>query len=191
MDRQTRGRLSSLDLVPDEAQDDIVWALRELNKRDRSANDILFELNDRLAVKGVEPISKSAFNRKSVKLAAASRRLEEARFMFEGLADKFSPEKVDENSLVIAEFIKLLIFELAQEDAADRTPKQAMELASAHLAVIRSQKVSADRRQQLAKEFAGKATEAVEAVAKTAGLTPAAVGSIKASILGIRAEAAA
>lgn len=28
-----RGRLSSLDLIPDEGRDDILWALEELNRR--------------------------------------------------------------------------------------------------------------------------------------------------------------
>ena len=72
-----RGRLSSIDLLPEEAQDDILWALGELNQRQRTQADILFELNDRLEAKGFEAISKSAFNRNSTKLAARSRRIAE------------------------------------------------------------------------------------------------------------------
>ena len=89
-----RGRLSSIDLLPDEAQDDIVWAMAELNQRKRSQADILFELNDRLAVKGCEAISKSAFNRKSMRVAAYSRRINESRALFEGIAPQFTPDKV-------------------------------------------------------------------------------------------------
>src|SRR4051794_37399582 len=97
--RRGRGRLSAMEQVPEEAQDDIIWAIGELNKRERSQADILFELNDRLAVKGVDAISSSAFNRKSMKLAAAMNRLAEARHIFAGIADQFTPEKVDENTL--------------------------------------------------------------------------------------------
>ena len=52
--RPGRGRLSSMDLIPEEGQDDIVWAVAELNKRQRSAKEILFDLNDRLAAKGID-----------------------------------------------------------------------------------------------------------------------------------------
>lgn len=44
---EKRGQLSSLDLLPDEAQDDLVWAIGELNRRQRTQTDILFEFNDR------------------------------------------------------------------------------------------------------------------------------------------------
>ena len=68
-ERVTRGRLSSLDLSPEEGHDDIVWAMAQLNERKRSQEDIRFELNDRLAVKGIDAISKSAFNRRAVRIA--------------------------------------------------------------------------------------------------------------------------
>lgn len=180
-----RGRLSSLDLVPEHAQDDIVWALGELNQRTRTQADILFELNDRLAVKGVEPISKSAFSRKAVRLAAASRRLEEARFMFAGLADHFTPEKVDENNIALGEIIKTLIFELTDEGAGAQNPKGAMELARAYLATIQGQKLSSARRQQLAAELESKTEKAVDEVAREKGLTAETVAAIKSKILGV------
>ena len=75
--RQTRGRLSSLDLLPEDCTDDVVWAMGELNARKRSQADILFELNDRLAVKGCDIISKSAFNRRAVRVALIQARREE------------------------------------------------------------------------------------------------------------------
>ncbi|MGF3028081.1 phage protein Gp27 family protein, partial [Methylobacterium aquaticum] len=139
--RPGRGRLSSMDLIPEEGQDDIVWAVAELNKREKTANEILAELNDRLAAKDIDPISKSAFNRKSVKLAAMSNRLNEARHIFSGLAPQFTAEKVDEGTIVLGEFIKLLLFELAQNEGAAIGTKGAMELARAYLAAIQAQKI--------------------------------------------------
>jgi hypothetical protein len=183
-----RGRLSSIDLVPEEAQDDILWALGELNKRKRSQADILFELNDRLAVHGIEPISKSAFNRKAIRLAAATRRLDESRHIFAGLADQFTPEKVDASNLVLGEVLKMLVYELTEEGAEGRSPKEAMELARAYLATIQGQKISTERRRTLEVEFKAKAEKAVEAVAKAKGLTADTVDAIKERILGIRAE---
>lgn len=183
--RQGRGRLSSMDLIPEDGQDDIVWAVAELNKREKTANDILFELNDRLAAKDIDPISKSAFNRKSVKLAAMSNRLNEARHIFTGLAPQFTAEKVDEHTVVLGEFIKLLIFEIVQNEGAV-DPKGAMELAKAHLAVIQGQKISADRRIVLQREFAKGAEKAIDTVAKEKGLSGETVRGIKEKILGLK-----
>ena len=160
--RPSRGRLSSMDMVPEEGQEDILWAVGQLNMRERSAEDIRVELNDRLAAKDIDGISKSAFNRKSVKLAAMSNRLNEARHIFQGLAPQFTAEKVDEHTVVLGEFIKLLIFELVQ-DGDGIGPKGAMELARAHLAVIQGQKLSAERRHKLEAEAKARVMKAAEA----------------------------
>ena len=182
--RAGRGRLSSLDLIPDEGRDDILWALDELNQRVRTQADILFELNDRLAVKGIDKISKSAFNRAAVRTAAAARRISEARAVFVGIADQFTPESIDDNSIVLGEVIKTLILELV--DSPGQTPKGAMELARAFLATIQGQKLSSDRRAKLQAELADKAAQAVDQVAARQGLTAETVDLIKSKILGVK-----
>jgi len=159
----TKNRLSSIDLVPEHAQDDIVWAIGELNQRARTQADILFELNDRLGTKGVDPISASAFNRKALKLRAVQIRLDEARHIFTGIADQFTPEKVDDNSVVLGEFIKMLVFELTQADQAERTPKMAMELARAFHDTVKGQAMSAARRQKLEEAARAKLVKSAEA----------------------------
>ena len=164
-----RGRLSSIDQLPEEAQEDVTWAVGELNRRQRTQADILFELNDRLTAKGVDPVSKSAFNRTSMRLAAMSSRLNEARRIFEGLAPQFTPERVDENTIALGEFIKLLVFELAQNEGETLGTKGAMELARAHLAVIQGQKISTERRAKLTKSMAGKLIEAAETAVEAVG----------------------
>jgi hypothetical protein len=186
MAREGRGRLSSIDLVPEHAQDDIIWACAELNRRERSQEDIRFELNDRLAVKGAEPISRSAFNRKALKLSMAARRLDEARHIFSGLADQFTPERVDENNIVLGEFIKLLVFELAQDDAARQSPKGAMELSRAYLAAVQAQRLSADRRQRLNAEARSLAAKAIDKVGEAKGLTPETKEAFKRELFGVR-----
>lgn len=166
-----RGRLSSIDLLPDEAADDIVWACQQLAERKRTQADILFELNDRLEAKGLEPISRSAFSRKSMRLAAAQRRMAEAREMFSGLANQFQAKDVDDNTVILGEFIKTLIVELVDDSSGNKTPKQAMELARAYHATVAAQKISADRRRVLEQQLRQQAEKAVEAVAERRGLT--------------------
>lgn len=188
-ERAGRGRLSSMDLVPEEGQEDIVWAVGELNKRERTAEEIRLEMNDRLERKGLDTISSSAFNRKSVKLAAMSNRLNEARYIFQGLAPQFTAEKVDEHTIVLGEFIKLLIFELAQNEGSDLGSKGAMELARAHLAVIQGQKISAERRATLEARFKAEAAEAIEKVAKVRGVSQEVTDAMRAKLFGVAEEA--
>lgn len=187
--RPGRGRLSSMDLVPEEGQDDIVWAVAELNKRERTANEILFEMNDRLAAKGIDPISKSAFNRKSLRLAAMSRRLDEARHIFSGIAPQFTAEKVDQGTVVLGEFIKLLILDLVEHDGGTIGTKGAMELARAHLAVIQAQKISAERRRALEADFKAEAEKAIDKVAKARGVSAEATEALRRELFGISPEA--
>lgn len=185
-ERAGRGRLSSMDLVPEEGQDDILWAVGELNKRERPAEEIRLEMNDRLERKGLDTISSSAFNRKSVKLAAMNNRLNEARYIFKGLAPQFTAEKVDEHTIVLGEFIKLLIFELAQNEGSRLGPTGAMELARAHLAVIQGQKISADRRSKLEAEFRSKTEAAIDKVAQATGLSAERAADLRRDLLGVR-----
>lgn len=179
------GRLSSIDLVPEHAQDEIVWAIGELNQRTRTQQHILFELNDRLGTKGVDPISSSAFNRKAMMLRAAQIRLAEARHIFTGIADQFTPEKVDENSIVLGEFIKMLVFELAQVDTAKQSPKAAMELARAFHDTIKGQAMSAVRRSKLDEEFKKKTAGALAAVATKAGLSKDRIAELTSDFLAL------
>ena len=186
--RETRGRLSTLDQLPEEAQDDLVWACRELYARQRTQADILEELNGRLADKGLQLISKSAFNRKAVRLATSMRRMQETKQIFEALSGHLAPEKIDDQTVALGEFLKQLIFDLLQPGAADVDPMGAMMLSKAFKEVVQGQKISAERRRDLEKEFAAKAVKAVDTVAGKRGTDAATIAAIKAALRG---EAAA
>jgi hypothetical protein len=167
-----RGRLSSLDLLPEEAQDDLVWAISQLNQRQRSQADILFELNDRLAVKGIEGVSKSAFNRKAMRLARRTGQLEERKFIYAGIAERLTPDEVSKSDLVLGEFLKTLIDELLDGDNLDS--KNAMELAKAYKETILAQRHSAEHRRKAEDEANAKLRKAVAdvgAVVKKAGVS--------------------
>jgi Asp-tRNA(Asn)/Glu-tRNA(Gln) amidotransferase B subunit len=170
-DRLGRGRLSSLDMAPDEAQDDIFWAMGELNARKRTQAEILSDLNGRLADKNCPLISKSAFNRKAMRVAAAASRLAERRALFEGLAPQFTAERMDEANVVIGELIKTLITEMLDADAGTFTPKGAMELARALKHSVEAQTISSEAKRRALDAASRKVGEAVEKVAKEKGIT--------------------
>ncbi|MBY6244120.1 phage protein Gp27 family protein, partial [Methylosinus sp. Sm6] len=166
MASEGRGRLSSIDTLPEEAQEDIAWAMGELNRRQRTQAEILSDLNGRLADKNLPLISRSAFNRRSMRVANAARRIAEGRALFEGIAPQFTPERVDESNIVIGELIKMLIAELLDDGAEALTPKNSMEMARAYLATIQGQKLSAERRTKLVEQFKKEAGEQIAKVGK-------------------------
>lgn len=165
-DRRTRGRLDSLEMLPEEAQDDVIWAVGQLNERRRSAADILFELNDRLEVKGIPAISKSAFYRRSARLAKRAMQLEERRYIYAGIADKLTPEEISKADVVLGEFLKTLIDELLDTGGIDT--KGAMELAKAYKETIIGQRHSAEHRRKAEEEADKKIKQAVTQVAEVA-----------------------
>ena len=158
-DRRGRSRLDSMELLPEEAQDDVVWAISQLNERRRSQADILFELNDRLEVKGIGPISKSAFNRKSTRLRRRTDQLEERRYIYAGIAEKLTPEEIGRSDIVLGEFLKTLIDELLDGDGLNS--KNAMELARAYKETVVAQRHSAEHRRKAEEEATAKLAKAV------------------------------
>lgn len=133
--------LGSLDLLPEECEDDVVWALAQLNKRERTQADILFELNDRLAVKGQGPISRSAFSRRSVRLKRRADRLAERNAIYSGIVEKITPETMADQDIVLGELLKTLIDELIDEA---RVPQDVKELAAAFRQTVAAQQASAN-----------------------------------------------
>ena len=189
-ERVTRGRLSSLDLVPEAGQDDIVWAMGELNQRQRTQADILFELNDRLEAKGLDGISKSAFNRKAVSVARAGQRMAESRAIFAGIADYLTPEKIDDGNVALGEFIKTLIAEIVSANET-LTPKGAMEVSRAFQSVVAAQNVSFIRRTRAKADEEAQARKTADAVAKVAteaGLSAERVAQLRREFLGVRPQ---
>lgn len=157
-----RGHLSSLDLLPEEAEEDLVWALGELNARKRTQAEILNEFNERLAAKGLAKISKSAFNRRATKLARRARQLEERRYVYAGLAERLTPEEINKSDIVLGEFLKVLIDELLESN--ELTSKNAMELARAYKETVLAQGHSAAEKRKAESQAKQKITKAIDRI---------------------------
>jgi hypothetical protein len=189
-----RGRLNGLDRLPEEAGPIVAWANEQLREREKTQLEIYSEFFDKLQALQRESHgeleftipSKSAFNRYSIKLAALSRRLDETRDIANQLAKSFDAESSDNLTILAAEAIKTLVFELVTaggESGFD--PKGAKAMADALRSASQAQTVSTTRRQRVEKEFAAGAAAAVDKVAKAKGLTAETAEAIKAQILGV------
>jgi len=192
--RRGRGRLSSIEQLPPECDHIIADAARDLRSRDKTQTEIYQEFYSKLEGLQKEyrgeldfPIpSFSSFNRYAVKQAYLTRRLEDTRAIAASIAESFDAEASDDLTLIAAEAIKTLIFELltdAGESGLD--PKSAMNLANALKSAAAAQGISSKRRAQVEKDYAKAAEAAIDKVAKAEGFSDDTVRSIKANILGL------
>jgi hypothetical protein len=192
--RRGRGRLSSIDLLPEWADESKLWAFTALKEGRRTQVEILAEFNERLAAAalangiGKAPkISLSAFNRRALRLAAMGRRLEETREIAGALTDRLGPGEADELTVMVAETIKTLVFEILEDRGEGGLgPKGAMELARALQAAVSAQSVSAERRRRIEAELKDRASAAIDKAAKQAGLSAEQIARIRRDVLGVR-----
>ncbi|MBP1852697.1 DUF3486 family protein [Rhizobium halophytocola] len=195
MARKGRGRLSGIELLPEECAPVVAWAAGALQKRDVPQTEIYSEFVSRL--EGIEREHRgelefripsfSAFNRYSVKLALMTSRINQASEIAGTLAEKFDAGDSDDLTLIAAETIKTLIFEiLTNAGEAGIEPKDAMALANALRAATQAQSVSTQRREKIEKDFATKAKAAVQTATKAKGLSQETATSILSEILGVK-----
>lgn len=193
--RSGRGRLSGMEQLPEEASPIIAAAAEALRDRDRTQLDIYEEFFNALnalkrdhrgELEFAIP-SFSAFNRYSIKLATLTRRLEETREIAAAISKRFDAEASDDMTLIAAEAIKTLVFELlTNAGEAGIDPKGAVNLAGALYRANQAQGVSSARRTKVEKEFKEGVETAVDTVVREKGMTAETAEAIKAKILGVR-----
>ncbi|UGA45996.1 DUF3486 family protein [Bradyrhizobium quebecense] len=197
-----RGRISAIDKLPEWADEARAWAFEQLKERKLTQIEILDSFNDRLRAASLsqdataEPpqISRSAFNRTAMAIAIHGRRLQETRAIAAVLAPKLDQAGDNSVTLMVAETIKTLIFEMlsnAGDLRADGdTAEMLMMTARALNQAEGARKISAESRRKIEAELASKASKAIDQVAKAKGLTDETVRAIKSKILGINASGA-
>jgi hypothetical protein len=184
--REGRGRLSSIDLLPEDAEADIVWALEALRERAMPQTAILDEFNARLADRGIGKVSKSAFSRWSVRKALQFRRLDEVRAITADIVTGLGTDGADQVTVAVAELVKAAIYESLEGDLG---PKQIMELSRALKEVVAAQKASSEHRARLEAQVNSKVEEAAEraaSAAQEAGLSAERVAQVRRDVLGVR-----
>ena len=184
-----RGRLSNLELLPEECSPVVAWAAEQLQDRDRTQLDIYREFVTKLQeidreYRGELEIkipSFTAFNRYSVKLATMTRRLDETREIATAVAGKFDAKASDDLTLIAAEALTS-----AGESGID--PKGAMSLANALRAAAQAQGVSFSTRQKVEADFKTKVGQVVTIAEQASAGKPdglAVIKKIREDIYGI------
>lgn len=185
-----RGRLNSIDLLPVEAEEAVSWAFGQLRDRKLTQEQILEQMNEKLAALDLGPISRSAFNRAAVRTARMAQRLGEVREIATSLASRFEDGGDEHLTLLVSETIKSLVFEILENPgplpANGKTAEMMANFALALKSAEQAKKVTADTKKLIEANFAKKADEAIQKAAKVRGLSAETIDTIKSEILGIR-----
>jgi hypothetical protein len=187
-ERKGRGRLSTLDMLPDEAQPDLVWLNQELRENKRPQVELLDIFNARLATHGLEPISKSTFSRYSVRKAVQFKELDATMRMSRELAEMLGTDSADKMTITLSNLLQVTAVKLIEAEGSSLAAKDLMELGRAAQAAIGAQKQSADYRRLLEREFVQKVEEAkkeVAAVGRAHGVSPDAMQKITDILSGV------
>jgi hypothetical protein len=185
-----RGRLSSLDLLPPEAEDDVAWAFDQLRARKQTQEDIREQFNLRLRMKGLEPISSSAFNRAAVRTARTAHRLGEVGQIAAALAAKNEDQGNNDLTILVSDTLKTIIFEMTENAGQLKaTPLMAEMVANLSTALAgaeRAKKISFDNRVMAQKHFQVQVEAAIEKVDALKGLSREAKEAFKRELFGVR-----
>lgn len=185
--REGRGHLSTIDMLPEEAEEDVVWALEELRAKRLPQTTILEEFNLRLADRGIEAISKSAFNRFAVRKAIQFKKMDEVRRISSELVDSLGAEGPDEVTVAVAEMLKVAMYQILEDGELE--PKQVMELSRALQSAVGAQSKSDDYRRQLERRVAQQveaAADRAEQLVREAGLPGDTIAQIRREFLGVK-----
>lgn len=180
-----RGHLSSIDMLPDEAEAAIVWANDQLRDRKLPTAVIHAEFNEKLADVGLGPISKSAFGRYAVRKAIQFRRLDEIQRMGGELARTMDAKAPDEVTVAVAEMVKVVAFEILEE--GEVSTAGLMQISRALQSAVAAQKASAEYRERLQKEVQERLAEAAKEageIGKKKGVSPEALAAINRALMG-------
>lgn len=187
--RKGRGKLSSIEMLPEDAASDVAWARDQLRDDKLPQTVILNEFNARLAARGLGPISKGAWSRYSVRKAIQFRELDETRRIAGELVTQLGTDGPDELTMMVAEMIKVAAFQRLERGDVDT--KGLQEVSRALGGAVNAQKTSAEHRRKL-EEVRARVDKAIDAAGAEladdpqAGADPAAVlKKIREDVYGI------
>jgi Skp family chaperone for outer membrane proteins len=191
---QGRGRLTSFDLMPTQAEGIVVWAAGELASRERTQTDIYAEFVEKCQALMAEHRGElefdipafSSFHRFSMRKARAARLLSQTREITATLAEKFDAKASDDLTVITAEMVKSIVLHMLGDATDGMVPKDLKALADAFRAAQLAQNLSSDRRTKEDAKLAKRMTDAVDTVAKAAGMSAETAEKIKAEILGVQ-----
>lgn len=181
--RQGRGRLSTIDRLPEDIR---VQINDELRERRMTQVEILDTINAMLLMRGENPISKSAFNRYALNFEERVTKMRHAREAANAIVGKLDVDKNTDIGLATTELVKTAVFDKVFNDQDELDVDTINKLA---LAVQRLEKASSDNDKRVAeirRRAIEEAAQEVEETARQMGQTAEQAQFWREKVLGVR-----
>lgn len=189
--RETRGRPSKIEQLPDQVKAFLDSALRD---NQYTQSEILDEVNTQLDQLGEDKISRSGLNRYATRMEQIGKRMRETNAVADAWVSRLGDKPTGQVGNLLIQMTRSMAFDFAlsaqeqENEDGDQEPVSLGMLKDLALTVQRLEKASMDslkREKEIRKAFAEEAATTAEQAAKAAGLTPDTVKTIKNEILGI------
>jgi hypothetical protein len=185
--RPGRGRLSSIDQLPEDIR---LKVNAELRNRDKTQMQILDDINPHLQERGGKPISKSAFNRYAMQIEEKGSMMREAREAADALVGGLGEQKGTDLGRAVTELVKTLTFDLVlsgQDDEGEAIGVDTLnKVALIAQRIERASKISLEREAQLRQQVLEEAADTVEKTAIQMGNDADTAQFWREKILGVK-----
>lgn len=184
--RPGRGRLSSIDTLPEDLR---IQVNQDLRGRDKNQKQILEDINPVLEDRGRKPVSKSALNRYAMQIEEKGAMMREARAAADALVGGLGEHKGTDLGRAVTEMVKTLSFDMVV-NRGDLDVNTLNKIALIAQRIERASKISLEREAQLKEQVRQQALEeaaqTVEQNAVQSGMTEAQAQLWREKILGIK-----
>jgi uncharacterized protein YggU (UPF0235/DUF167 family) len=173
-------------MLPEEAEPDIVWALEQLRERKMHQKAILAEFNARLADRGIAGISKSSWNRYSVRKAILFREREADNKIITDLHATLGSDMPQQVTMVVAEMLKLRVFRNLEDGEANEKALSALSRTLRNAVQAQIDHVELQSAEHDLKKKLEKVGARVETIAREAGLPADRIAEMRREFLGVK-----
>ncbi|EFD0874139.1 DUF3486 family protein [Escherichia coli] len=188
--RSTRGRLSKVDLLPDNIREQLHQMLREKRHTQEEIREAINALIDEHNLPEEMQLSRTGLNRYASRMEKVGAKIRASREMAEVWAAKLGSAPTSDVGKLMMEFVKTLAFETSMSMAEDDKPVAPKALGQLALVAQRLEAAamtSHKREKAIRDAFAQEMAEKTEELVRTGGLSGGAADTIKREILGISA----
>jgi hypothetical protein len=180
--RPSRGRPSSIDLLPEDIRLQLNEALRD---RRLTQKEIRQAINELLEKRGKTPVSRSAINRYSIHVEEKGSMMREAREAADALVGGLKQDGTDLGQAV-TEMMKTIIFDRILNNGEDIDEDAINKLSLAAQRIENASKIGEERKEKLRRQAIEEAADTVEETAIQSGMNEEQAQLWREKVLGIK-----
>lgn len=194
MNKQTRGRPSKVDLLPESIRNELHKLLRDKRYTQQEIRTAINELIDDSGLSDDMKLSRTGLNRYASRMETVGAKIRQSREIAEVWTSKLGDAPESDAGKLVQEIVKTLAFdvgmsmseqELTSEAQTQKFVKTLNQLALLSARIEQSSMLTLKREKEVRAAFAAEAASTAEKIVRQAGLSAETATAIKREILGI------